>query len=427
MAFLGGLGWIKERFWRGIFHSSKASAPLIQPLSTHQTSAYAQCQSTLDNALFQLLEEPDAKEPFLLILNQIEECTGAEASILLLEGNETDGHPEILAATEPQERWQNLASQGSLPLLGPEPYPGIIRVTYPGEVEHNLLQVQISDPSQNHGYLILRTPTPKPFSPQEYQFLKTLAGRLGPVMISTRRAKLKRRLALYEERAAIARELHDSLAQSLSYLMIQTSRLQAKLEDTNCDISEENDRSKLESVLQDLRTNLNVSYRQLREIINTFRLTLEAPNLEQEISNTIEEYEKLSGIAFSLDYRIPGDQLTANEEVQAFLIVREALSNLVRHSHARQGWISVFQGEEQKIHVTVEDDGVGLSDSSSWDGSHGLNNMQERAKALEGGLTVEPRSEGGTQVRLSFLPARLSHHAPSQESPHTHPEKEKQA
>ncbi|HKJ88269.1 MAG TPA: histidine kinase, partial [Gammaproteobacteria bacterium] len=319
---------------------------------------------------------------------------------------------------------QNLALQGHLPASGSEPYPGIVRAEFPTSDGHNLLQVKISDPSQNHGYLLLRAPSREPFSEQEFHFLISLAGRLGPVMFSTRRAKLKRRLALYEERAAIARELHDSLAQSLSYLMIQTSRLQAKLEE--CGDSRDLNRAPLESVLQDLRTNLNVSYRQLREIINTFRLTLEAPNLEQEISNTIEEYEKLSGIAFSLDYRIPGYLLTANEEVQTFLIVREALSNLVRHSHARQGWITIYEGEDQKTYVTVEDDGIGLSDSSSWEESHGLNNMQERANALEGTLEVEPRAEGGTQVRLSFLPARFSTRGASQDSPRMDMEGERQ-
>lgn len=425
MAFRGGLSWVKEKFSRGGSPPKANVGILPQNLGSLSNSAYLRCQQTLDDALYQLLEEPEAEEPFLQILDKIENCTGAEASLLLMGGSNSEGHPEVLAATEPKEPWKNRVLRGQLPADGPAIFGGIIRTELPQDGDKVLLQVQISDPSENTSYLLLRFPSSTSFSTAELHLLKSLAGRLGPVMSGTRRAKLKRRLALYEERAAIARELHDSLAQSLSYLMIQTSRLQSKLEKSK--EGEVLNQAPLESVLHDLRSNLNVSYRQLREIINTFRLTLDAPNLEQEISNTLEEYEKLSGIAFSLDFRLPANQLTANEEVQSFLIVREALSNLVRHSHARQGWITVDQGDDQHIYMAVEDDGVGFADDSSWGDSHGLNTMKERAQALEGDLNVEPRPEGGIRVLLEFVPARLSGFTATGETPPPSPEREEQA
>lgn len=96
---------------------------------------------------------------------------------------------------------------------------------------------------------------------------------IGVAVGAERRIEQSRRLALLEERAVIARELHDSLAQSLAYLKIQASRLQGAMgsPDRNGEAAE---------ILSELREGLSGTYRQLRELISTFRMKREDEGLE---------------------------------------------------------------------------------------------------------------------------------------------------
>lgn len=91
---------------------------------------------------------------------------------------------------------------------------------------------------------------------------------IGVAIGAERRIEQERRLALLEERAVIARELHDSLAQSLAYMKIQVSRLQGAMNspDRNAEAAE---------MLADLREGISSAYRQLRELISAFRMKRE--------------------------------------------------------------------------------------------------------------------------------------------------------
>jgi two-component system nitrate/nitrite sensor histidine kinase NarX len=86
-------------------------------------------------------------------------------------------------------------------------------------------------------------------------------------------------LALLEERAVIARELHDSLAQSLSYLKIQVGRLQLLPGGAEA-------AAQARDIVTELREGLNGAYRQLRELIATFRLKMEHPRLEDSLTRS---------------------------------------------------------------------------------------------------------------------------------------------
>jgi nitrate/nitrite-specific signal transduction histidine kinase len=102
--------------------------------------------------------------------------------------------------------------------------------------------------------------------PWEIRLLETVARHIGTAINLSHCATRDRRLALLEERATIARELHDSLAQSLSYLKIQVSRLDAALRRPN-------GAAVARPIIEGLREGLSGAYRQLREILTTFRLT----------------------------------------------------------------------------------------------------------------------------------------------------------
>ncbi len=210
-------------------------------------------------------------------------------------------------------------------------------------------------------------------------------------------AEHESRIALMEERAIIARELHDSLAQSLSYQKLQASRLKRLLE-------KDADRETLFDSIQQVQDGLNASYRQLRELLSTFRMKIDAPGLEPALIGTLAEFQERSSIDLQLDYRIQDCPLTPNEEIHCLQIVREALSNVIKHSRATNADISLKRLENGHVRVDIKDNGIGIPDLPHKTHHYGLSILAERAESLNGKLNIKRGEENGTLVSLDFLP-----------------------
>jgi signal transduction histidine kinase len=235
----------------------------------------------------------------------------------------------------------------------------------------------------------------------EIGLLKEFSSQISKIICSGRRAQISRRQDLYQERSVIARELHDSLAQSLTYLKIQLTRLQTHIDKNKS--SESSDYSQIENAILELRSHLSLAYGQLRELMTTFRLTMNGKDLRNAIDESINEFKQRTNIAFDSDIRISGEELNAQEELQLLQIVREALSNVVRHSRASRASISLgMQGD--LVILSLSDNGVGLADIPGPGQHHGLVIMQERTQRLNGDLQVNNLDPTGTRVQVSFSP-----------------------
>ena len=105
---------------------------------------------------------------------------------------------------------------------------------------------------------------------------------------------------------------------------------------------------------------------------------------------------------------LPPHLLNPNEEIHVLQVVRESLANVVKHANAHWAAVSVTF-HAARLHVIIEDDGVGLADDSSPPMHYGLVIMRDRAETLGGELTLSNRAQGGTRVELVFTPqtARL--------------------
>jgi two-component system nitrate/nitrite sensor histidine kinase NarX len=238
----------------------------------------------------------------------------------------------------------------------------------------------------------------------EIKLLKEFSSQVAKIICSGRRAQISRRQDLYQERSVIARELHDSLAQSLTYLKIQLTRLQTHIDKNKS--SESSDYSQIENAILELRSHLSLAYGQLRELMTTFRLTMNGKDLRNAIEESINEFKQRTNIAFDSDIRISGEELNAQEELQLLQIVREALSNVVRHSRASRANISLgMQGN--LLILSLSDNGVGLPDIPGPGQHHGLVIMQERTRRLNGDLRVNSPGPVGTRVQVSFTPESL--------------------
>jgi len=206
--------------------------------------------------------------------------------------------------------------------------------------------------------------------------------------------KQVQQMLLIEERATIARELHDSLAQALSFMRIQLTLLRRALDNPN---------AAAQNIIADFDRTLSDAYRQLRELLATFRLTIEQADLVAAMQAMIASLQEqvTAKISFSCQ---PGlETLDAQQQVHLLQIAREALLNAIRHAEARSIAVRYERNAEGEHLLTVTDDGVGIASTDEPPGHYGLTIMSERAARLAGELTIQAQARG-TQVALRFPP-----------------------
>lgn len=232
-------------------------------------------------------------------------------------------------------------------------------------------------------------------APWQIQVLEDVSRNLGAALAGSRRKQSLHRLALFEERSVIARELHDSLAQALSYLKIQVVRLQSQISDKPDDA---------QATLQELREGLNAAYRQLRELLTTFRLQINQGGLNSALEATVKEFSERTGIEIKLANHLLGVELAAEEEIHVLQIVREALANVHHHARANGAQVHLaWIGNE--IVVSISDDGKGLGPNPERAQHYGLTIMRDRARSLGGSIELQANNPKGTQVILRFIPS----------------------
>lgn len=349
----------------------------------------------LDAVLGGLLEDPGSTEPFVRLLELTAAEAGARGAALFTAPGNAQA-PALLAVTPDDAHWQPAPPAAAVPGAGSqalcEPDPG-----RPGA---SLLWLPLGEAGEQ-GLLVLRRPEPaETLDAARLRAARLNAGRLGRVLMSARRV----RHAQSEERVAMARELHDSLAQSLSYMKIQISLLQGALDGGTAG------RPELESGIQSLRETVSIAYRQLRELITTFRLSLNGRSFDQALQASVQEFGQRCGVAFELDNRLPAGRLSGAEGMQMLHIVREALTNVARHAHATQCQVRLHPTPEGGIALEVRDDGIGLQAGTGTPGGplserrHGVVIMQERAHALGATLQLATPAGGGTLLRMLCPP-----------------------
>ena len=353
-------------------------------------------------ALLQLVEEPESTEPFTLCLNELLTLTDATSSAIFIRPD-TASELTLLACTDLSDPdWSETVPTNILPKVTSFETTEIFSEFFEESVqpEYKFICIQLHHESKYPSLLVLKLMLNINLNDSTNLILLEHSNELAKIVSSICKARLKLRQSQYEERAVIARELHDSLAQSLSYLKIQTSRLQNIL--TGSDIQNYSKSMEIDAMMQDIRANLNIAYRHLRELISTFRLTMGGKNFSQALSDSVEEFSKRSGIAFDVDNRLPANILTVTEETQLLHIIRESLSNVVRHSQAKFSLISIHFNNLAQVTTIIEDDGIGLPDISNPEQHFGIIIMQERAHSIGGSISLAKRANGGARLKVVF-------------------------
>ncbi|MFK3911958.1 nitrate/nitrite two-component system sensor histidine kinase NarQ [Enterobacter cancerogenus] len=223
--------------------------------------------------------------------------------------------------------------------------------------------------------------------------MKSVATMLGRGLYFNQGQKHFQQLLLMEERATIARELHDSLAQVLSYLRIQLTLLKHAVPEEN---------APAQTIIADFSRELNNAWQQLRELLTTFRLTLNHANLPAALQESLDGLQSQTQAKLTLDCRLSSLALDAQKQVHLLQIVREAVLNAIKHAEASEITVSCITAADGTHTVTIRDNGIGIGEASEPPGHYGLNIMRERAGRLGGTLSFSQPPNGGTQVSVRF-------------------------
>jgi two-component system nitrate/nitrite sensor histidine kinase NarX len=218
---------------------------------------------------------------------------------------------------------------------------------------------------------------------------------LGLAIEKARLESEARRLAILEERNIIGNELHDSLAQSLIGMRLQLKLLGESLA--------RKDFGAAQYEASRLRRAMTQANADLRELLTNFRLKIDDAGLVPTIASLVERFGRETGIAVFFQNECQALALTPAQEIQVFFIIQEALTNIRKHSGARNVRI-MLNNEDDLYTVLMEDDGLGMAATAGEvPGGHaGLAIMRERTERLHGQIVIESEPGEGTRIVLMF-------------------------
>ena len=209
-------------------------------------------------------------------------------------------------------------------------------------------------------------------------------------------------LTLAAERARMARELHDTLAQGLAGLILQLEAAQAHLEGGRS--------ARTFEIVDQALAQARATLRDARQAIGDLREEASAaPDLATSVRREVNRFTEATGIPCQLDLSLPS---ALPEEIveHARRIVAEGLVNVARHAQADHAWLRVA-GDDDRLEIAMRDDGRGFDPARAIGqvGHYGLLGIRERVRLVGGAFEVERRAGAGATLRArlpSDLPGR---------------------
>ncbi|MCX7265597.1 MAG: type IV pili methyl-accepting chemotaxis transducer N-terminal domain-containing protein [Burkholderiales bacterium] len=231
-------------------------------------------------------------------------------------------------------------------------------------------------------------------SEAERSLLEALNSHLASAVEKLRLNALGKEAAVSEERHLIARELHDSIAQSLAFLKIQVQLMRDALRRGSA--------LEIQSVLEEIDVGVRESYGDVRELLMHFRTRANTEDIEPALATTLRKFEHQTGMATAMSHSGHGLPLSADLQIQVLHIVQEALSNVRKHAKASKVWLDVQQQPVWRFEV--RDNGIGFEiDQLQKDETHvGLSIMTERAQRIGANLEFISTLQSGSSVILTL-------------------------
>ncbi|MBI2953855.1 MAG: GAF domain-containing sensor histidine kinase [Chloroflexi bacterium] len=261
---------------------------------------------------------------------------------------------------------------------------------------HSLVCVPLIAKDAVVGVFSIFTLEPRRFTSEDVQLMFNTGHQIATAIENARLHERVQGIATLEERERIAREMHDGLAQVLSYFSVKTQAVQKFLSTGQLE--------QAEAHLKELEETAQEMYADVRDLILGLRSTTSfqrgmIPSLREYLAR----YSQIGTVKAELeidDRALP--YLPSDTEVQIMRIIQESLTNVRKHAKAHHAWVRIT-AEEKAVEIVVEDDGQGF------DVAHirrenrpkfGLQTMKERAEAIKGTLEIVSEPDRGTRVTL---------------------------
>ena len=248
------------------------------------------------------------------------------------------------------------------------------------------------------GVMILASRSPRSFASQELELLAAIGNQVGGAVDRANLQAQKLRAAILAERQDMARQIHDDTAQTLGYLGLQVDNVMG-----NPSLAQN---VKVQADLEGIRKAIEDAYERVRSSI--IWLGEDIPDhldLETALPEIISEFEKQSRCR--IESKVKGSQLSRLPPVvalQAIYIIREALTNVSKHSGATSVHLTLQGLGDGRVKVTIQDNGRGfdLDSEQQSGGGFGLRFMRERAEGVGGSLRIESQPGQGARVVVSL-------------------------
>lgn len=317
----------------------------------------------------------------------------AQAAALVL----FDGERPIIARTTGDQEYlaRNQLAHGLPNALDPQPPAS--------SSDGRQLVLRLHDGRALIGWIELYRSADEPLADDELALLETIAGEIAEAISGARRRaqealdiyQLERAIA--EERARIARDIHDGIAQTLAF---RRMRIDLWLD------WQTSDPGRLRDELIQLKQVLRDQIAELRRAIFALRpIQFDELGFSAGLQRYVLEFAEQQGWQVDVDLSGVPTHFAPELEAVCFRIVQEALTNAAKHAAATTVLVTLMQ-VESTLQISVRDDGRGYDPNSGLEdrpGHIGLRQMRERVLALNGRLEIRTHPGEGTEVR-AWLP-----------------------
>jgi signal transduction histidine kinase len=252
------------------------------------------------------------------------------------------------------------------------------------------------------GVLGMASRTDQAFTVDEVDLLQAIGNQIAIAVVNARLYRRSREVATLEERNRVAREIHDTLAQGFTGILIQLQAAER--------LSLKSPEQALQS-LQEARELARQSLQEARRSVLNLRPTvLENHTLDQIMAREVQRLAQTSGL--KADFILEGypSPLSPEIEQNLYRISQEALTNISRHARASRVVVCLVF-ESKTVTLTITDDGIGLNRegdqlppgaalNSGSNGGFGLVSIKERVSLMKGQLRLTSPPAGGMQIKV---------------------------
>ncbi|MCB9009331.1 MAG: GAF domain-containing sensor histidine kinase [Ardenticatenaceae bacterium] len=387
--------------WIGARRSQVALAGQERLYRASQAIAHAHTPLTIVNAIGTHLAKANVNQIGLWeILLQGEGGRPTAVSLLAAWSgqNNESWQPGLQLTADTTHSLNQLSSENSLQIKAID-LPAAEKASWESLGARSALLIPLVTPLGNWvGLLTITSPANSGLSRSSEQDFVTIAAQVALVLDNLRLVAQAQETAVLRERQRLAREIHDTLAQGFTSIVMHLEAAEQALP-TDQEVTERH--------LNQARSTARDSLAQARRVVDDLRPELlESTPFDQAIGRVVEQWAAHSGVA--AEFKVTGEIRPLHPQVEVTLLrsSQEALANIRKHAQASSACVTLSYLGDTVI-LDVEDNGKGLVTAASTpdgltSGGFGLVAMRERVAQLGGELFVESEPGEGTTLSISL-------------------------